>query len=77
MAKYQATPFYEVQISEDKSIRFDFFGVYETTDTEEVAALNALVPAYIQCVDNGGIETKANETKPEETVKPARKTSGK
>lgn len=74
MAVYEATPFYEVQINEDKAIRFDFFGVYETTDAEEVAALNKLVPAYIQCVDSGGIEAKATE--PE--VAPAkRKPSGK
>mgnify|MGYP001072528015 CR=1 FL=1 len=65
MAKYQATPFYEVQIDENKAVKFDFFGVYETDDKVELEALDKLVPTYIKCVDA--------EAKP----KAARKTSAK
>ncbi|WP_276914110.1 hypothetical protein [Aneurinibacillus aneurinilyticus] len=75
MAKYTASPFYQALVSPEKSVQFDFFGSYETTDEGEIEALNKLCPTYIKCIDVGGVkESEKNETKPEE---PAQKTPTK
>lgn len=75
MAKYKGRPHYSVRISDNKKIRFDHNGFYETSDAGEVEVLNALCPRYFSCVDEG-----KKEPKPEEKPKPkapARKSSAK
>ncbi|MCG5252618.1 hypothetical protein [Brevibacillus agri] len=72
MAKYKSTPFYEIE-GNGVRVKFDFFGEYETNKADEIAALNALCPTWVVCIDPTG----AIEPKPEEPAKPARKSSAK
>lgn len=83
MAIYKARPFYEVKVGK-KTVVFDYFGSFETEDARVIAALNGLVPAYIQRVVEPEPEpvapkeeqTKVTETKTEDKPK-ARKSSAK
>ncbi|UTR05148.1 hypothetical protein MM326_13630 [Alkalihalobacillus sp. LMS6] len=75
MAKYKANPFYSVKIDK-KQVEFNFFGEYETKDSEEIAKLDALTPSYLQRLE----ETKPAEEPPKPAPKKApakRKTSAK
>lgn len=65
MAKYKAQPEYTVTIGENFSVEFDKFGFYETSEKDEIKALDALVPRYIKKVDDG----KAKESKESEQPK--------
>lgn len=83
MATYKARPFYEVKVGK-QTVIFDYFGSFETEDASVIAALDGLVPAYIQRTDGSEpvapkVEPpKASETKTEDKDKPkSRKSSAK
>ncbi|OAJ75165.1 hypothetical protein AYJ08_06000 [Brevibacillus sp. SKDU10] len=69
MADYKASPFYEVD-SGDVRVKFNFFGMYSTEKEDEIATLDALVPAWIKRTD----DTAHTE---EPVAQPAKKGRGK
>lgn len=90
MATYKARPLYEVKVGK-RTVVFDYFGSFETEDASVIAALDGLVPAYIQRIDEPepvapdepeqsvapkAEPPKASETKTEDKPK-ARKSSAK
>lgn len=81
MATYKARPFYEVKVGK-RTVVFDYFGEHKTEDAGVIAALDGLVPAYIQRIDEPepvapkAEPPKADEVKTEDKPK-ARKSSAK
>lgn len=61
MARYKAVPGYVVKINNNKYLKFDGVGEYETEDKAEVAALDALTPLWAKRIDGPKLE-------PEESV---------
>ncbi|MFZ4454330.1 hypothetical protein [Salibacterium aidingense] len=53
MAKYEAHPNYTVKYGDEKrkTIDFDPYGKYETSDKTEISVLNGLCPKYVTCVE--------------------------
>lgn len=71
MAKYQSTPFYQVKHN-DKTISFDYSGLYETDKQEEIEILDKLCPTWIKRVDEPKPTKPAeepSESKPKATAK--------
>lgn len=65
MAKYHASPYYQVG-----KITFDMNGNYATDKAEEITQLDALVPTWIKRVDEPAEVTKEQAEEPQ---KPAPK----
>lgn len=67
MAKYKASPSYAVDVGKS-TVKFDYYGNYETSDGEEIGVLDGLAPLWITKVDEPLPETVEEIT--EETAEP-------
>lgn len=78
MAAYKARPFYEVKVGK-RTVVFDYFGEYRTENVSVIAALDGLVPAYIQRIDEPkAVAPKEEQTRVKTEEKPkTRKSSAK
>lgn len=80
MFVFKATQFYKVEL-EDKTIKFDYFGEFKTSDEEIAEALKKLAPTYVQLVEEPKkkVEPKveAKEVQAEAEPKEKRKSTKK
>jgi hypothetical protein len=72
MAKYHASPYYQVG-----SVTFDMNGNYATDKAEEIAQLDALVPTWIKRVDEPVEETEEPQKPAPKAPRKAANTSAK
>jgi hypothetical protein len=65
--KFRSSQFYKVT-KDDLSIRFDYFGDYQTDKPEEVELLKSLCPTYVQLVEEPEVVEVLPEADPVEEI---------